>query len=575
MKHYAYLLLFALLLPCHRVRADVGDTWLDLFNGKNLDGWEANARPESFRVEDGLLRAHGRNGMSHLFYVGDEGKDVRFKDFELSAIVRSDPNSNSGIFFHTSRELRNGKYLNKGYEVQLNSSEREKRKTGSLYAVVNLDTSPVDETKWFEVRIRVEGKRIQVHIDGARVVDYVEPLNPSRESSRAKRLLDPRGGAIAIQAHDPGSVFYFKRIRLRKLQKQAKFDEFFSPPTEFAGEFGAYRSPLKFYDGRPVKTADDWQARRREILDRWSKIMGRWPPLIEKPKIEHVNTARRENFTQHHVQIEMAPGLMHPAILLVPDGAGPFPAAVVPFYWAETGAGLPRKPDQPRPTGAVFGYDLAKRGFVTLSLGFPSSLYYPSKEQLQLQPLSALAYVAANCHAALASRPEVDPLRIGIVGHSYGGKWAMFASCLHDKFACAAWSDGGVVFDEQRGNVNYWEPWYLGYEAGKKQRRAGIPSLDNPRTGAYKQLVEQGLDLHELHALMAPRPFLVSGGSEDRPERWTALNHAIAVNNLLGRTNRVAMTNRRGHSPTPESNEQIYRFFERFLMPEKESKPKE
>jgi hypothetical protein len=78
-------------------------------------------------------------------------------------------------------------------------------------------------------------------------------------------------------------------------------------------------------------------------------------------------------------------------------------------------------------------------------------------------------------------------------------------------------------------------------------------------------LVRDGHDLHELHALMAPRPFLVSGGSEDTPERWKALNHTIAVNKLLGYENRVSMANRQGHSPTAESNEQIYTFFEFFL----------
>jgi len=64
---------------------------------------------------------------------------------------------------------------------------------------------------------------------------------------------------------------------------------------------------------------------------------------------------------------------------------------------------------------------------------------------------------------------------------------------------------------------------------------------------------------------MAPRPFLASGGSEDQAERWKALNHTIAVNELLGCANRVAMTNREGHSPTTESNEQIYLFLEHFL----------
>ena len=148
-----------------------------------------------------------------------------------------------------------------------------------------------------------------------------------------------------------------------------------------------------------------------------------------------------------------------------------------------------------------------------------------------------------------------------LVGHSYGGKWAMFASCLYDKFACAAWSDGGIVFDETRPNVNYWEPWYLGYAAGDTRER-GVPSTSRPRTGAYKRMIEEGRDLHELHALMAPRPFLVSGGAEDQPERWKALNHLVAVNKLLGAENRVAMTNRKGHSPTAESNEVLYAFFE-------------
>jgi hypothetical protein len=92
-----------------------------------------------------------------------------------------------------------------------------------------------------------------------------------------------------------------------------------------------------------------------------------------------------------------------------------------------------------------------------------------------------------------------------------------------------------------------------------------VPTADNPRTGPYKRLIADGRDLHELHALMAPRPFLVSGGSEDPPERWRALNHSVAVNALLGFTNRVAMTNRPRHDPTEESNEHIYRFFEHFL----------
>lgn len=69
-----------------------------------------------------------------MFCVGDL-KDgvVPFKDFELEAVVRSEPGSNSGIFIHTDMTTRQEALrLAKGYEVQLNSSEKEKRKTGSL-----------------------------------------------------------------------------------------------------------------------------------------------------------------------------------------------------------------------------------------------------------------------------------------------------------------------------------------------------------------------------------------------------------------------------------------------------------
>jgi hypothetical protein len=263
---------------------------------------------------------------------------------------------------------------------------------------------------------------------------------------------------------------------------------------------------------------------------------------------------------QHTVEFKMTPEDTTRGYLLVPKSPGPHPGIVVVYYEPETAVGLNEKQNRD------FALQLAKRGFVCLSMGIGASLYYPNREQAVLQPLSANAYAAANAYHVLAGLPNVDSKRIGIVGHSYGGKWAMFASCLYDKFACSAWSDGGIVFDEMRPNVNYWEPWYLGYEVGNTRER-GVPNAKRPRTGAYKRMLEEGRDLHELHALMAPRPFLVSGGSEDPPERWKALNHSVAVNRLLGQENRVAMTNRKGHDPTPESNEQMYAFFEHFLKP--------
>ena len=81
----------------------------------------------------------------------------------------------------------------------------------------------------------------------------------------------------------------------------------------------------------------------------------------------------------------------------------------------------------------------------------------------------------------------------------------------------------------------------------------------------YPKLRSEGYDLHELHAIMAPRPFLVSGGSSDQVERWIPLKHTVAINKLLGFDNRVAMSNRPDHVPNEASNEIAYAFLDYFL----------
>lgn len=218
------IIAFVALLVCsHTLPAA---EWQTLFNGRDLSGWRANNDPESFTVKDGVLRIQAAGGTSaHLFYVG-EGKEAdpkksldKFKNFELEATVKAEPNSNGGIFIHTDMNVRDkALHLARGYEVQLNSSAKEKRKTGSLYAIVDLAESPVDETKWFTINIKVRDKRITVAIDGKETLDYTEPPNAERPKERAGRLLAADGGGIALQAHDKDSVWYFKAVRVKRLE---------------------------------------------------------------------------------------------------------------------------------------------------------------------------------------------------------------------------------------------------------------------------------------------------------------------------------------------------------------------
>ena len=106
------------------------------------------------------------------------------------------------------------------------------------------------------------------------------------------------------------------------------------------------------------------------------------------------------------------------------------------FYEPETAAGIGGKPHRD------FAYQLVKRGFVTLSLGTVKQLkqdilhLLPSIENATIQPLSTLAYAAANAWYTLAKVKDVDSKRIGIVGHSYGGNGpCLLPVCLRSSLA--------------------------------------------------------------------------------------------------------------------------------------------
>ena len=184
--------------------------WQSLFDGKSLDGWNAEDHDECFKVQDGSIVAGG-GPLARLSYVGPVNKQD-FKNFELKIEVLTKPGSNGGVFFHTGPQ---SKFLKKGYEAQVCNSCGDKRKTGSLLVIEDHDTSPVKDDEWFEYHIVVSGKRIVLKVNGKTTVDYTEPMNPKRPDSWEDRVLSH--GLIAIQAHDPDSTVLYRKIRVKVL----------------------------------------------------------------------------------------------------------------------------------------------------------------------------------------------------------------------------------------------------------------------------------------------------------------------------------------------------------------------
>jgi hypothetical protein len=190
--------------------------WIPLFDGKSLDGWKPNEHADTFKVVDGQIVAHGER--AHLFYVGPV-RNADFKNFELSADVMTRPGANSGIYFHTAYQPSG--WPAAGFEVQVaNTHEgangyKERKKTGSLYAVRNVYKQLVNDNEWFRMNILVRGKQVQIRLNDMLVVDYVEPEQPFRADLNFQRVINH--GTFALQGHDPGSTTFFKNIRVRPL----------------------------------------------------------------------------------------------------------------------------------------------------------------------------------------------------------------------------------------------------------------------------------------------------------------------------------------------------------------------
>lgn len=182
--------------------------WISLFDGKTLNGWKASENKDTFSVRDGMIVAAGPR--SHLFYVGPV-ENANFKNFEFQAEVKTQPGSNSGIYFHTAYQETG--WPSKGYEVQINNTHSDWRKTGSLYGVKDVRQSPAKDNQWFTEHIIVKGKKIGIKVNGKTVVEYTEPPQVSRSDTGRKLS----SGTFALQGHDPKSVVYFKNIMVRPL----------------------------------------------------------------------------------------------------------------------------------------------------------------------------------------------------------------------------------------------------------------------------------------------------------------------------------------------------------------------
>jgi len=173
-------------------KADDKD-WVQLFNGKNLDGWMIHPEDKArWSVKDGCIVGEG--GVGHLYtYRGD------FENFDFKIEAKINDEGNSGQYFRTKFQ----KGFPQGYEAQINATHGDPQRTGSLYGIVKVLDQLHKPDEWFTQEVIAEGDHIIIKVNDKVVVD-------THDKKYAK-------GHLAIQQHNEGSVVTVKKVEIKEL----------------------------------------------------------------------------------------------------------------------------------------------------------------------------------------------------------------------------------------------------------------------------------------------------------------------------------------------------------------------
>ena len=190
---------------------------LQLFNGKNLDGWKFLGRQPNtmgFVVEDGIL--HTQPGKGMLWYSGE-----KIGSATLRVVYKmSNDKGNSGVFIRIPVEpAAESDAINKGIEVQIDNRDDDWHCTGVLYSMTKALARPYKPAgEWNTMEITMQRLRTIVKVNGVLVTDYdgVSAVPPKEKSYEPDRGPRPEMGYIGLQNHDNEAVISFKEISLKR-----------------------------------------------------------------------------------------------------------------------------------------------------------------------------------------------------------------------------------------------------------------------------------------------------------------------------------------------------------------------
>jgi dienelactone hydrolase len=326
------------------------------------------------------------------------------------------------------------------------------------------------------------------------------------------------------------------------------------PPEVMPADMPELSPLLRDARGEPINTKSAWRRQREIIRREWLKFLGGLPANKPPLKAQILSSEELPDFTREQVRYQIEDGVFTDGYLLAPRNRRGQRPAVVVFHpttpvQAKGVAGLVAEYEQEKWQGV----QLARRGYVVLC---PRNYIFTdgdtwtgnARRVLRAHPnwtgITRMVWDARRAVDFLESLPAVDRRRIGCLGHSLGGKQALYAAAFDERIQAAVSSEGGLGL-----RFSNWDAiWYL----GPKVREPGFH-----------------LEHHQLLALVAPRAFLLlAGDSADGDRSWAYLAAALPVYELLGAPAKLGWFNHHlGHRYPLEARRVAEEFLDRHLKP--------
>ncbi len=177
---------------------------VNLFNGKNLQGWQVHGT-EFWYVEDGLLVCESGPDKAY----GYLSTETHYDNFDLSVDFKQEANGNSGIFFRSTIE---GTKIS-GWQVEVappgsnSGGVYESYGRGWLIQPDNAKDKALKMGNWNTMRIRVENDKVETWLNGTPMITLDD------------EKIGEGKGSIALQIHDGGGIkVKWKNIKLTPIQ---------------------------------------------------------------------------------------------------------------------------------------------------------------------------------------------------------------------------------------------------------------------------------------------------------------------------------------------------------------------